>query len=65
MCFIGGNDIKLLRSGVEYFPALELAIQNAAKEIYLQAYIYEADVSGIRIGNALMQAAQDPKYLPA
>jgi len=58
MRFIGGNDIKLLRSGVEYFPALELAIQNAAEEIYLQAYIYEPDVSGIRIGNALMQAAQ-------
>jgi len=58
MRFISGNDIKLLRSGIEYFPALELAIQNATKEIYLQAYIYEEDVSGIRIGNALMQAVQ-------
>lgn len=58
MRFIGGNQIKLLRSGIEYFPALELAIQNAQTEIYLQAYIYEHDTAGIRIGNALMQAAQ-------
>lgn len=58
MRFISGNDIKLLRSGVEYFPALEQAIQNATSEIYLQAYIYEYDISGIRIGNALIEAAQ-------
>lgn len=58
MRFISGNDIKLLRSGVEYFPALEYAIHNAKKEIYLQAYIYEYDETGVRIGNALMQAVQ-------
>ena len=58
MRFISGNDIKLLRSGHEYFPALEQAIQNATSAIYLQAYIYEHDVSGIRIGNALIEAAQ-------
>jgi cardiolipin synthase len=58
MRFISGNDIKLLRSGFEYFPALEQAIQNAKTEIYLQAYIYEHDITGIRIGNALIQAAQ-------
>lgn len=58
MHFIGGNKIQLLRSGAEYFPALEKAIQNANHEIYLQSYIYEADATGIRIGNALKQAAQ-------
>lgn len=58
MRFFGGNHIQLLRSGIEYFPALELAIQNATAEICLQAYIYEHDSAGIRIGNALMQAAQ-------
>lgn len=58
MRLISGNDIQLLRSGIEYFPALEQAIQRAKNEIYLQAYIYEADVTGIRIGNALMEAAQ-------
>lgn len=58
MRFVSGNDIRLLRSGIEYFPALEQAIQAAQQEIYLQAYIYEADVTGIRIGNALINAAQ-------
>ena len=58
MHFIGGNHIQLLRSGIEYFPALEYAIQNAKSEIYLQTYIYEEDVTGIRIGNALIQAVQ-------
>lgn len=58
MRFISGNNIKLLRSGLEYFPALEQAIQNATSEIYLQAYIYEHDISGIRIGNALIEAVK-------
>lgn len=57
MHFIGGNQIKLLRSGAEYFPALVLAIQNATHAIYLQTYIYELDDIGISIGNALKQAA--------
>ncbi len=55
--FVGGNKIKLLRSGAEYFPALEAAIENAVHEVYLQTYIYEADATGIRIGNALKKAA--------
>ena len=56
--FIGGNHIRLLRNGAEYFPALEDAIENAMREIYLQTYIYEADKIGISIGNALKRAAQ-------
>lgn len=56
--FIDGNQIKLLRSGAEYFPALETAIAAAVHEIYLQTYIYAADATGVRIGNALKQAAQ-------
>jgi cardiolipin synthase len=56
--FISGNQIKLLRSGVEYFPALEAAIESATQDIYIQSYIYQADAVGIRIGNALMSAAQ-------
>lgn len=58
MRFIAGNQIKLLRNGAEYFPALERAIQQARYEIHLQSYIYEHDETGIRIGQALMQAAQ-------
>ena len=56
--FIGGNQIELLRNGAEYFPALEAAFANAGHEIYLQTYIYQADATGIRIGNALKQAVQ-------
>jgi len=56
--FIGGNQIELLRNGAEYFPALEAAFANAEHEIYLQTYIYQADATGIRIGNALKQAVQ-------
>lgn len=58
MHFTGGNDILLLRNGVEYFPALAYAIENAKREIYLQAYIYAQDATGVRIGQALMNAAQ-------
>lgn len=56
--FISGNQIQLLRNGVEYFPALEAAIECAMHEIHLQTYIYELDKIGIRIGNALKRAAQ-------
>ncbi|NOS97154.1 MAG: cardiolipin synthase ClsB [Methylotenera sp.] len=56
--FIAGNQIQLLRNGAEYFPALEAAIHGALHSIYLQSYIYRADTIGIRIGAALMQAAQ-------
>jgi len=55
--FIGGNHLKLLRNGAEYFPALEVAIQNAQHEIYLETYIYQEDLIGRRIGNALKKAA--------
>ena len=55
---IDGNQIKLLRSGTEYFPALEAAIKNSKQEIYLQTYIFEVDKAGVNIGNALKQAAQ-------
>ncbi|MDO9205649.1 cardiolipin synthase ClsB [Methylotenera sp.] len=56
--FVGGNQIELLRNGAEYFPALESAINGAAREIYLQAYIYQADSAGTRIGDALKHAAK-------
>lgn len=58
MTFTSGNQISLLRNGVEYFPALEQAINAASKEIHLQTYIFEADATGICIANALKHAAQ-------
>lgn len=56
--FIAGNHLQLLRNGAEYFPALEAAIHQAQKFIFLQTYIYAQDVVGISIGNALMTAAR-------
>lgn len=56
--FIAGNQIDLLKNGAEFFPAIESAIANANHEIYLQTYIFEADVTGLRIATALQNAAQ-------
>ena len=56
--FVSGNCIRLLRTGSEYFPALAAACDAAEHEIYLQAYIFEDDVTGRRIAQALVRAVQ-------
>jgi cardiolipin synthase len=56
--FTDNNDVELLRSGAEYFPTLEHEITLAQHEIYLQAYIFEADTQGNRVADLLKQAAQ-------
>jgi cardiolipin synthase len=53
-----GNRLTLLESGREYFPALEAACNEAQREIHLETYIFEDDVAGRRIAQALMRAAQ-------
>ncbi len=55
--FLPGNRLTLLRSGVEYFPALEAAIREAQREIFLETYIYAGDATGRRITRALCEAA--------
>ena len=55
---IGGNRLTLLESGRGYFPALEIACDAAVHEIHLETYIYEDDVAGRRIAEALMRAAR-------
>jgi cardiolipin synthase len=55
--FLPGNRLTLLRSGLEYFPALEAAIRAAQREIFLEAYIYAGDATGRRITRALCEAA--------
>lgn len=55
--FTHRNQIDLLKNGLEYFPALEQAIDQARHEIYLETYIYEIDATGLRIGAALKRAA--------
>src|SRR6266853_1412200 len=56
--FLPGNRLTLLRSGVEYFPALEAALREAQREIFLETYIYAGDATGERITKALCAAAR-------
>lgn len=51
-----GNQVTLLRSGTEYFPALEAAIDAARHQVHLQTYIFADDVTGRRIAAALVRA---------
>ena len=57
--FVSGNRIKLLRTGTEYFPALEAAFDAARREICIETYIFEDDITGRRIAQAL---AIDPLH---
>ncbi|MDH5480040.1 MAG: cardiolipin synthase ClsB [Nitrosomonas sp.] len=56
--FIGGNTVTLLHNGIEYFSALENAINITQQDIYLETYIFANDRVGIRIAAALKGAAQ-------
>ena len=55
--FLPGNRLSLLRSGVEYFPALEAALDAARSAVFLETYIYSGDATGRRIPRALCAAA--------
>ena len=55
---VAGNHLTLLESGREYFPALEAAFDEARHEIHLETYMYDDDVAGRRVGDALMRAAR-------
>ena len=56
--FVNGNRIQLLKSGVEYFPALEAEFEAARREIHLEAYIFESDATGRSVAAALARAAR-------
>lgn len=56
--FTEGNKIRLLCSGSAFFPALELAIDAATTEIYLETYIFKNDPIGHMIAAALIRAAK-------
>ena len=55
---LDGNNVTLLESGREYFPALEAACDQAQHEIHIETYIFEDDSAGRRIGEALIRAAR-------
>ncbi len=55
--FIANNQIHLLQSGAEYFPALIEAIDGASDEVYLETYIFAADATAMLVLQALKRAA--------
>ncbi|MFL9876755.1 cardiolipin synthase ClsB [Herbaspirillum rhizosphaerae] len=56
--YSGDNNVTLLRSGAEFFPALIAAIDDAHVEIYLETYIFRIDDTGILVRDALERAAK-------
>lgn len=54
--FSEGNQLSLLETGAEFFPALEAAIDAARAEIYLETYIFKHDTIGRELVAALRRA---------
>lgn len=54
----GGHEVVLLDSGIEYFPALEQAIDAAQDSVFVETYIYQVDDTGRRLGETLARASQ-------
>jgi cardiolipin synthase len=56
--FVSGNTLTLLCCGVEFFPALIQAIDQAKNDIYLETYIFADDETGRQVKNALLRARE-------
>ncbi|CAG1009910.1 cardiolipin synthase A/B [Burkholderiales bacterium] len=56
--FSPGNEVELLRSGAEYFPALIAAIDAAEREVWLETYIFADDRAGRAVADGLVRATQ-------
>jgi cardiolipin synthase len=52
----GGNRIRLLVNGEQYFPELLAAIENARRVIEIETYIFADDNIGHRVADALAAA---------
>ena len=55
---VGGDQVRLLRDGIEAFPAMLAAIENAQREILLEMYWVGADAVGTRFRDALAKQAR-------
>jgi cardiolipin synthase len=53
----GGNRLRLLKNGDQFFPMLLAAINSATRSIHFETYIFEDDNIGQRVGDALAIAA--------
>jgi cardiolipin synthase len=56
--FLPGNRVKILRDGVETYPAMLEAIAAATDYVHLETYILRSDQTGRRFGAALMERAR-------
>ena len=56
--FTENNQLTLLNSGAEFFPALIRAIDSAKAEIYLETYIFSQDITATLVHDALCSAAK-------
>lgn len=54
---VGGNQLRLLHCGTEFFPAMLAAFELAKTEIHLETYIFENDTVGQQVVAALIRAA--------
>ena len=52
------SDVRLLVDGAETFDALIAAIAGAQRHVHLEYYIYEPDMTGTRLRQALLERAQ-------
>ncbi|MFA6921829.1 MAG: cardiolipin synthase ClsB [Gallionella sp.] len=55
---VDGNRLTLLQNGAQYFPQLCADIDAARSFIYLETYIFSADVTGSLVSLALQRAAR-------
>ena len=55
---IAHNDITLLETGLELFPAMLAAIEGAQYEIYFETYIFADDATGREVEQALIEAGK-------
>jgi len=56
---VGSDEVRLLRDGVEAFPAMLAAIAAAKREILLEMYWVGSDAVGIKFREALTDRARD------
>jgi cardiolipin synthase A/B len=54
--FTADNNVTLLNSGAEFYPALIAALDAARVEIYLETYIFAADATADSVKDALKRA---------
>jgi cardiolipin synthase len=55
--YITAESLKLVFSGTDYFDTLCTIITNCRKVLHVQTYIFDTDATGMRVVNALKEAA--------